>query len=232
LSVAADGSVWVGEYGVYPGARGARAYVSRDDGRSFREVAHVRSARHVHLVKCLRDGRILVTTGDLLAEQGLYVIEGKKIRRPQSSWCGFTAAVETSAGVAFGTDLERGNGIALLTGSLGGPPTFVAFPPWLDLQVRSLDALEDGRLVALGSMDADLAARRDGLRPCVLLSADSGQTWTVTHEFEPDWSDAPESLVRISGASFLTTISSGPLLPHSRSTVVEIASRPAPVACR
>ena len=222
VSVGRDGRVWVGEYGVYPGARCSRVYSSRDDGRTFRQVAHVKSARHVHLVKCLVDGRVVVTTGDLFGEQGLYVIEGDRLRQVAPSWSGFTAAIETAGGLVFGTDLEQGNGIVLFSTSLNGTPDFVAFPRSFDLQVRSIEALEDQSLVALGSMDADLRARHEGLRPALMLSSDGGRSWSIAHEFEPDWSDAPESLVRIGDSTFVTTISTGPLLPASRSSILEL----------
>ncbi|MEZ5966366.1 MAG: radical SAM protein [Planctomycetota bacterium] len=194
VSLGPDGTVWVGEYGVFPGARCARVYRSRDAGRSFVEVQHL-PARHVHLVQCLADGRVLITTGDLGAERRLYVGTGAAFRCLRPAWAGFVACARTAAGFHFGTELSSGNGLLRFRAGLESVPEFRALPAALDLQVRRLAVAGDGRLFALCAMDADLVARRKGRRAVLLGSDDDGATWSVVHRFAADWSDATEDFV-------------------------------------
>jgi len=207
VSVGADGTVWAGEYGVFPGARCARVYRSQDGGNSFEQVQHL-PARHVHLVQALADGRVLVTTGDLAGERRLYVGSGGRgFRCVRRAWSGFVAGACTAGGLHFGTELPAGNGLLRFRAGIDAVPEFRALPPALDLQVRRLVRTEDATLYALCAMDADLSRQRAGRCAVLLASHDDGATWSVVHRFAADWSDATEDIVLLPGAPtrFLST---------------------------
>ena len=207
------GRVWVGEYGVFPGARVARLYLSRNGGRRFEAVAHIDDAKHVHVVHA-RPGRdeLLVTTGDLPGEQRLHALRGDRLDCLRSSWSGFTAIAETAGWLHFGTDLPARNGLLRQRADLSGPIEFRPFPEALDLQVRQLVVLDDGRLVATTCMDESLPERRNGRRAALLISLDEGATWGVAWRFAPDWSDVAEGVFPFDGGRLATICTEHPLV--------------------
>lgn len=186
--------VWLGEYGMYPGARCAHLYSSRDAGQSVARHCWIERAKHIHRLAPLDVEAVLVTTGDLADERCMYQAQLDRplqlLRRP---WAGFTA-VHASAGVVHcGTDLDQGNGFLRLEGDLRGIAEFRALPREMDLQVRQVSSFADGSLLALLSLDADL--ERAGRTARLLYSRDAGQTWATVHKFAADWSDVPEGFV-------------------------------------
>lgn len=202
VTLAGDGSIWVGEYGVYPGARCAWLHRSRDGGRTFARVTRL-AGRHVHRVIAAADGRVLVTTGDLAAERRLYRSAGDDFECLAPAWSGFVAAVERDGAWHFGTELPDGNGLLVWRSGFAAAPEFRQLPPALDLKVRALTALADGTLLALLGMDENLEAQRYGRRPTLLASRDGGHGWSVVHRFAADWSDEPDDLVPLGGMRVL-----------------------------
>ena len=201
VATAADGSVWVGEYGVFPGARCAWTYRSTDGGRSFSRGARFAAARHVHRVLALARGPVVVTTGDLAAERRLYRSDADgAFVCLAPAWSGFVAALERDGAVHFGTELMSRNGLLAYRRGLDAPPEYRAFPDPLDLKVRAIVALDDGTLVALLGTDENLPQQRTGRRPTLLASRDDGRSWAVVHRFAADWSDEPDDLVPLRGA--------------------------------
>ncbi len=200
VATARDGSIWVGEYGVFPGARCAWLYRSTDGGRTFAAVTRFAEARHVHRVLALADGAIAVTTGDLAAERRLYRGDGSSdFTCVSPGWSGFFAALERDGACHFGTELMHRNGLLIYPRGLDATPEYRPFPDALDLQVRSITALDDGTLLALLGMDLDLVEQRAGRRPTLLASDDGGHRWSVVHRFAEDWSDEPEDLIPLTG---------------------------------
>jgi len=227
-----DGVLWVGEYGVFPGARCAHLYRSLDGGARFSTVASFERARHLHLVKPLADGRVAVTTGDLANEQRLYLLGPNGRRVPAlASMSGFTACVESGDRLVFGSDLLEGNGLVRLDPRLRRAPEVFPLSGAVDLQCRTLLRTDEGRLFALLSLDADLRAadRVRDRRPALLSSVDDGRDWTLEHVFAADGADAPESLIALPGdAGFLTTISTGGgAWPSSSTLLTPVESAPA-----
>ena len=200
VSVAPDGTVWVGEYGVFPGARCAWLYRSSDGGCTFDPVTRFADARHMHRVMALADGTVLVTTGDLAAERRLYRgdAEGGFVCFA-SAWSGFVAASEHAGVHHFGTDLGHNNGLLALRGGWTKRPEFRKFPDDLELKVRSIVPLGNGTLLALLGMDENLPEARVGRRAALLASKDRGQSWAVVHRFAYDWSDEPTELIPLGG---------------------------------
>jgi MoaA/NifB/PqqE/SkfB family radical SAM enzyme len=221
-----DGTVWLGEYGVHPGARCAAVYRSDDGGRSFARAAHVSHARHVHALACAPGGGILFTTGDLADEQRAYALRaGAAPRALLGPWAGFTAIAFSGGYVHLGTDLAAGNGfVRARLGSAGGLGALRRsvrelrpLEGSLDLQVRQIEHLGGGRLVALGGLDENLRAEHAERRPALFLSADHGASWACVHRFRDDWADAPERLVVLSPGRVLTDHTDHPqilLLPR------------------
>ena len=207
------GRIWVGEYGVFPGARCAHLYLSRNGGHGFEHVAHVEDAKHVHVVHA-RPGRdeLLVTTGDLPGEQRLHALRGGRLQCLRSCWSGFTAIAETAGWLHFGSDLPARNGLLRLRADLSGPLEFRAFPEPLDLQVRQLVVLDDGRLVATTCMDESLPERREGRRAALHVSLDEGATWGVAWRFAADWSDLAEGVFAVDGGRLATICTEHPMV--------------------
>lgn len=200
VSVASEGTIWVGEYGVFPGARCAWLYRSDDGGRTFAPVTRFEEARHVHRVLALADGSVLVTTGDLAAERRLYrSVDGAAFVCFAATWCGFVGAAEHGGVQHFGTDLSTGNGLLALRGGWSKRLEFRKLPAALELKVRSIVPLEDGTLLALLGMDENLPEARTGRRAALLASEDDGRTWAVVHRFAADWSDDPSELIPLGG---------------------------------
>lgn len=209
VALGEDGDVWVGEYGLFPGARCAHLYVGRDGGRRFERVASLASAKHVHVVHARRGRRqALVTTGDLPGERRLYLAGagGGRPRCVRASWFGFTAAAETEDWLHFGSDMPSGNGLVRVRSSLRGAIEFRPFPDALDLQVRQIVPLGGGRLLATTCMDESLPERRAGRRAALLLSEDQGEHWHVVHRFAADWSDLAEGVAVLDGGAAVATI--------------------------
>lgn len=202
VATARDGSIWVGEYGVFPGARCARLYRSTDGGRTFPLVTRLEAARHVHRVLATAAGPLLVTTGDLAAERRLLRGDGDRgeFECLLPAYSGFLAALEHEGEHHFGTELLRDNGLLVHRRGLDAPPEFRPLIGALDLKVRAIVALDDGTLVALLGMDENLPAMREGRRPLVLASRDAGRSWWIVHRFSADWSDEPDDLIPL-GAS-------------------------------
>ena len=190
--------VWLGEYGLFPGARCAHVYHSADAGDTVARASWLKNAKHVHRVAVLDEASVLITTGDLAKERCMYRVHvggpPQLLRRP---WAGFTAICSDAGLVHCGTDLDQGNGFLRITGPLDGPAEFRALPPEMDFQVRQISSFSDGRLLALLSLDDDLPRR--GRRARLVSSADQGQSWATVHEFAEDWSDVPEGFVILSG---------------------------------
>ncbi|MBL9079161.1 MAG: radical SAM protein [Planctomycetes bacterium] len=200
VAVASDGAVWVGEYGVFPGARCAWVYRSTDGARTFEPVTRFQNARHVHRVLATANGDVLVTTGDLAAERRLYRLDRRG--SPQclgTAWSGFVAACEHAGSLHFGTELLVQNGLVAYRQGLEQPPEFRPLPAALDLKVRSIVSLADGTLLALLGMDADLPRQRIGRQPAVLASRDHGRSWFVVHRFA-DWDEEPDDMVALGGS--------------------------------
>jgi MoaA/NifB/PqqE/SkfB family radical SAM enzyme len=192
-----DGTVWVGEYGVYPGARCANLYRSDDGGGRFEKAWRFEQAKHIHaLFVSTSNGKVIVTTGDLAGERRLYLgsRKGPPFKTLQRAWSGFTAVVETERFIHFGTDLKQGNGFLRYSRDFNGPPEFRPFPGGLDIQIRQIVALASRRILALGSLDRDLVQGDGGRRASLFLSHDEGTTWTVLQPFAEDWSDVPEKV--------------------------------------
>jgi MoaA/NifB/PqqE/SkfB family radical SAM enzyme len=201
IATARDGSLWVGEYGAFPGARCAWLYRSADGGRSFARVTRFTAARHVHRVLALADGSVAVTTGDLAAERRLYRVGASgELTCLSPAWSGFVAALERDGVCHFGTELLDHNGILAYRRGLDAPPEYRRLPDALDLKVRAIIGLDDGTLLALLGTDENLPAVRRDRRPTLLASRDDGRTWVVVHRFAADWSDEPDDLVRLGGA--------------------------------
>ena len=200
VATARDGTVWVGEYGVFPGARCAWLYRSTDGGRSFVRTTRLAQARHVHRVLALADGSVAVTTGDLAAERCLYRADAAgRLECLSSAWSGFVAALERETVCHFGTELLRQNGLLAYRRGLAAPPEYRPFPAALDLKVRAIVLLDDGTLLALLGMDENLPTAHSDHRPTLLASRDDGRTWVVVHRFAADWSDEPDDLVPMGG---------------------------------
>jgi radical SAM protein with 4Fe4S-binding SPASM domain len=198
LLVGKEGRIWVGEYGLFPGARCAHVYLGEDGGASFRHHHHVREAKHVHRVAPLDGDSVAVTTGDLPRERRLYRTRpGRGLETLIDRWAGFTSIVAAGEWVHCGTDLPRSNALVRLRPGSAELPELRWLPPELDLQFRQVILLPDGRLVALASMDADL--RHACPRAWIGLSSDGGESWTVEHRFGRDWSDVPEEFVVLPG---------------------------------
>lgn len=195
LAVTPRGDVVVGEYGVFPGARCAHLYESRDRGRSFRHLEHLRSARHVHVVQPLADGRVAVTTGDIADERRLHALRrGGRAKLMRRGWSGYTAIAEASDAVHCGTDMPASNGIAAFRRGLDKPPEYRRLPEEHDVQVREMLSLGSGRLLALCSAD-ETPELRAGRRAALICSRDGGQSFAIVHRFAEDWHDAPETLL-------------------------------------
>ncbi|MEW6746238.1 MAG: radical SAM protein [Planctomycetota bacterium] len=208
VAVDGKGHLWVGEYGVFPGARCAWLYRSDDGGETFERLRYFAEAKHVHAVaapaEC--DG-VLVTTGDLGSERRLYRVHSSgRVRTLRDTWSGFTAIARSERYLHFGTDLDRGNGLLRWRCELRGKPEFRPLPSDLDSQIRQIMSLGNGRLLALTGMDADLGELREGRRAAILESHDEGESWEVAHRFAVDWGDVPEGLVAEDGTMrrFLT----------------------------
>ncbi len=202
VTQAPDSAIWAGEYGVFPGARCAWLYRSVDDGRTFEAVEHFPDVRHVHAVACSpSSGSLFVTTGDLPTKQRTYVRStgARSSRLALESWAGFTAIAFSGGFVHFGTDLSDENGFCRAREGLDGRLEFRPLHGELDLQVRQIERLADGRLFALGSLDENLTELRAVRRAALFLSDDDGAAWTVAHRFAADWSDAPERFVVLPG---------------------------------
>ena len=201
LAAAPDGTVVAGEYGIYPGARCGRVYAARTADRPLVEIARLDWARHIHRVFITRDGRVLITTGDLASRRRLLATRasGGRVDTIERAWSGFTAIAETDGWLHFGTDLREANGLLRRDPDLRSPAEMRTLSGALDLQVRDLVPLGGGTLCALLSMDADLPDRRVGRRAAILVSADHGATWSVVHRFTADWSDPPEAILRLPG---------------------------------
>lgn len=189
-----SGDLWIGEYGVFPGARCARVYRSRDGGASFELVRTIRPARHVHAVASIPGSEdVLVSTGDVGVERRTLRIDARGgMRVVFEPWAGFTGICFSGDRLHLGTDLPSDNGVLRVDAELRGAPELRPLADSLDLQVRQIDELPDRSLLALLSMDQDLDARRSGRRAVLLHSSDSGESWRVVHAFASDWSDAPE----------------------------------------
>ena len=222
IDVARDGSLWVAEYGTFPGARCGVVHRAADAAAALRPRLRLPFARHMHTVRALDDGRVLVTTGDLASCRRLLAFPagGGRARVVERAWSGFTAIASDGAWIHFGSELLDRNGLLRREPGLRAPAEFRPLPDLFDLQVRDLVALGGGRVAALLSADADLVERRAGRRAALLLSRDDGATWAVAHEFAADWSDAPEALLRVdrgpyapdSPARLLTLCSDAPTL--------------------
>jgi MoaA/NifB/PqqE/SkfB family radical SAM enzyme len=196
------GELYVGEYGIFPGARCANVLRSVDGGRSFEAVARFRDAHHIHALVALADGRLLATCGDFPRERKTWVgtDRGQHWVCALDAWAGFTAACVDGRTLFLGTDLLTGNGIVRWNTEFSGLPEFTPLPPAHDLQLRQIERLEDGRLVALGALDENLVAERASARPALFVSEDRGDQWSVVHRFAEDWSDAPEAMARVPGS--------------------------------
>ena len=213
-----NGSIVVGEYGVFPGARCAHIYRSRDGGRTFRHIQYLRAARHVHVVHRFDDGRFAVTTGDIADERRLYVGRaGGRFRCVQRGWSGYTSMAQTVGAVHCGTDLEANNGIVTFRRGLARPPEYRRLPSGHDCQVRQLLHVGQGRLVALCVAD-DTPELRADQRGVVLCSIDDGRTFDVVYRFAADWHDVPDSMLVLSRDP-VTLL----LLADSQSMVLELA---------
>lgn len=217
VAMASDGAIWVGEYGVFPGARCAHVYRSTDQGRTFAPVARF-EARHVHRVLAGPAGTVHATTGDLAAERRLHHLAADGTTTCLApAWAGFVAACRHGDDVHFGTELLHGNGLVTYRGSLTRPPEFRALPPEFDLKVRALATLADGTLLALLGMDENLPAARHGRCPVLLASRDRGHTWGIAHRFAADWRDDPEDLVPLGEHSvWVVGATSGSVLAFDR----------------
>ena len=217
MKVAEDGTVLLGEYGVFPGARCANVYRSHDGGQTFVRAVHVERARHIHALAHTPSGEVLFTTGDLADERRTYLIHrGGEVRSILGPWAGFTGVVFSGGFVHFGTDLPSGNGIvrARLDSLKRDGAELRPLEGEFDLQVRQLEHLGEGRLVALGGIDENLTAERAERTPALFLSEDHGASWSVAHRFRGDWNDAPERLVVLSSEHVLTDHTDRPQVLH------------------
>jgi len=198
-----SGTIWVGEYGSFPGARCAWLYRSDDEGKSFRGVVRFPRARHIHAVACLPDSEgVLATTGDVAGERRTYrsVAGGRFFRSVLDAWSGFTAVAFSGGFVHLGTDLAAENGFLRARLGRWRSLEYRPLPGELDLQVRQIEPLGGGRLLALARLDEDLAARDPGRRAALFLSEDFGSTWGCIHRFAAGGGDAPERFALLPGS--------------------------------
>ena len=214
VAVASNGSVWVGEYGVFPGARCARVYRSGDRGRTFEFVEYLRAAKHIHLVHELREHGLILTTGDLASERRMYLASSTagRFRTLHRAWSGFTAVAETRGVVHFGTDLQQDNGFLRFDRGLTGIPEFHPLPPDCDAQVRRLIALDDERLLAWCRVEDDLVKYGEEHLGALLLSEDAGRSWSLVHRMLGKPDEVPESieLLGLDPVRILTVATSRP----------------------
>lgn len=205
VAIAGQGTVWAGEYGVFPGARCGWLYKSKDNGYHFEPIYHFEEARHIHVVYAMDDGDgLLVSTGDLAAERRLYKGSVRKgtFRSVIDSWTGFTAVAETDNFVHFGTDLLHDNGLWRWSKSFQGKPEYRPFPKEMDFQISHLVHLGESRLLAVCTDESDACLQMDPLpdRGAPLwLTEDEGATWMRVHSFLPDRGDESERLVPMAG---------------------------------
>lgn len=200
ITVAEDGSVWVGEYGVFPGARCARVYRSRDGVRNFDLVKHFRSARHVHLVYALTSRGLVVTTGDLASERRMHVASaaGARFTTVRHAWSGFTAIAETNGIVHGGTDLKDSNGFVRFANGIDTTPEFRRLPADCDAPVRRLLAVDEHRLLAWCRVEDNPPLFGTEHWAALLLSEDAGASWSLIHRVFGGPDEVPESIELLS----------------------------------
>ena len=192
------GTLWAGEYGVFPGARRANLYRSRDEGRTFEKVWRFPDAKHIHALYIKAgDGQLLATTGDLARERRLYIGsgDGRPFRTVQHAWAGFTAIAETDHFIHLGTDLEGANGFLRYPLDLSGLPEYRPLPGDLDLPIRQIFPLGGGRLLALGVLDRNQIDHLEDRYPTLFLSDDEGASWKAIQPFAKEWNEMPEYIM-------------------------------------